>query len=278
MKTEENYFEGKYNKKIFYRKWLPEGSRKATLMIAHGLNEHSERYINVANKVVPEKIAVYAVDHIGQGRSEGMKAYIKDFTDYTDNLKQFFDEFVKKESENKPVLLLGHSMGSIIAMNYILLHPEGIKALVLSGTGAKVGGISNFMAGLLKAVATVFPKMYFDSPQPLDDVLSRDMEVTRKYKEDPMCGGKLTLSLAKAMNNSLKLAYMNAQNIKLPTLVQCGAKDVIFDGKKELFDKIGSKDKELKIYDGLLHEVYNELKEDREIVLNDLLVWLNNHI
>lgn len=274
----ESFFKGLYDVKLFWRKWLPEGDRKATILVAHGVNEHSERYINVANAVIPEGIAVYVLDHRGHGRSEGKRAYVKKFANYIEDVKIFFDTIVKKEAEDKPIFILGHSMGSIIAMNYVKMYPNGLCGMVLSGTGKRLGGIPSFLTKFSKILGAILPKLYINPPIPFEDSLSRDEETIRKYAEDPMCGGKLSLRLGAEMSRALKNAYKEINQIMLPILVQCGEKDPIFEGKEELFTQIASKDKTLKIYKDLKHEIYNELIEDRKTVLNDLVSWLNGHI
>jgi alpha-beta hydrolase superfamily lysophospholipase len=91
MKHQEGFFAGVRDAKIYYQYWLPKGKPKAVLLIVHGLAEHSGRYMNVVNHFVPLGYAVYGIDHLGHGKSDGMRVYLKRFADYTDTLKIYFD-------------------------------------------------------------------------------------------------------------------------------------------------------------------------------------------
>jgi len=117
----EGNFKGVRNANVYYQAWLPEGNVRAVLLVVHGLGEHSGRYMNVVNYFVPLGYAVYGFDHIGHGRSEGEREVVERFTDYTDTLA-IYCELVKGWQTGKPIFLLGHSMGGLIATHYLLDH------------------------------------------------------------------------------------------------------------------------------------------------------------
>src|SRR3989304_9196603 len=91
MRHQEGSFKGIRDADISYQCWLPEGKSKAVLLIVHGLADHSGRYMNVVNRFVPLGYAVYALDHIGHGKSGGPRVYVERFKDYTVTLKTYFD-------------------------------------------------------------------------------------------------------------------------------------------------------------------------------------------
>jgi alpha-beta hydrolase superfamily lysophospholipase len=88
----------------------------------------------------------------------------------------------------------------------------------------------------------------------------------------------ITPRLAHEMNRYVVIGAQNAGRIQIPVLIQLGSRDTAFSGQKELFEMVGAKDKTFKLYEGLKHEVYNELLEDRTRVLADLRTWLDKHV
>lgn len=277
FKSIESSFVGKYDTKIFWRKWLPNDQRKATVVVVHGINEHSGRYMNVVNKLLPDNYAVYAEDHRGHGKSEGRRTHVKRFVDFIDDLRTFFTDIVQKEAQGKPIFIIGHSMGSIITMNYVREHPEGLKGMVLSGTGYKNANVSPILMFAAKILSVIVPKGSIALPFP-EGWHTRNTKVWEQDEKDPLIGQGSSFRLGAEMTKWLKKGYKGINEITMPALIQYGGADVSFTGQDKLYERLGAEDKTLKRYEDCRHEVYNELDEDREVVLNDLLNWLNNHL
>ena len=102
--------------------------------------------------------------------------------------------------------------------------------------------------------------------------------MVKAYIDDPLVYNVITPRLAYEMNRFVVIGAQNSVKIKIPVLIQLGSKDTAFSGQKELFEMIGAKDKTFKRYEGLKHEVYNELPVDRVRVLADLKSWLDAHV
>lgn len=130
---------------------------------------------------------IYAADHRGHGKSEGLRAYVERFDLFVEDQKIFLDLINEKEP-NLPIFLLGSSMGSMIAQIFTATYPEGINGLVLAAAGTKLGGVSGFMKPLVKFLALIVPKSRVSDPT--IDQLSRDHEVVKAYKEDPLVSSK----------------------------------------------------------------------------------------
>ncbi|MFX0137245.1 MAG: alpha/beta hydrolase [Candidatus Hodarchaeota archaeon] len=277
MKHEEDYYKGINGVKIYYQVWNPDENPKAIVQIVHGLAEHSNRYLNVVNELVPKGYIIYASDLRGHGKTESLKAYTDKFDYFIEDQKIFFD-LIKEKEPSLPIFLLGHSMGSIIARIYATTYSEGLKGLILSGTGTKDGTGAN---ALLKAMARLFsvlrPKGLID-PKLDPETISRDPEVVKAYKEDPLVFTKITIRLGAELLKGFKKANKTTSNIKLPTLIQAGSADKLMLEAEEVGKAMKFSDITIKIYDGLYHEVYNELEEDRKIVLKDLGEWLDSHL
>ena len=108
MKHQQGYLKGVRHTNISYQYWLPEDEPEAILIVVHGLAEHSGRYMNVVNYFVPLGYAVYGIDHIGHGKSEGERVYVKRFHDYTKTLKRYFD-MIRDWQPEKPIFMIGHN-------------------------------------------------------------------------------------------------------------------------------------------------------------------------
>ncbi|MDD3074191.1 MAG: lysophospholipase [Eubacteriales bacterium] len=262
---------------LYWQAWLPESLRAVVLLI-HGFGEHSGRYNNVVESLVPEGIGIYALDHRGHGRSKGLQGHVDSFHDYVIDVRSFFTQAVLPAAGNLPVFVLGHSMGSIIAMNYVAEYSEGLKGYILSGTGAAspISG-GKVLQGITAFLSRMAPRARIKFPLP-PEFISRDPEVVAAYKADELVHSKISFRLAQGMNAALTTGAKAIAGLDLPVLIQCGSEDESFAGQQELFDSLQSKDKTLKIYQGYKHEVYNELQADRQRALADLAAWLNQQI
>jgi len=263
---------------LFWKAWLPEGKPRAALHVIHGYAEHIDRYAFLVNQLLPAGYAVFGADHRGHGRSGGRRGHVSSFQDFIDDEKLFASTVVRPKFPGLPYVVLGHSMGSLIAMNYVEQFPEGVRALVLSGTGARPGpAVPKILVSLTRILSKIVPSLHVKSPLP-PEFISRDPEVVRAYVNDPLVYNVITPRLAEQMNTFQAIGAGNAGRIRVPVLIQVGSLDTSFSGQKDLFDAMGSTDKTFRLYEGLKHEVYNELPEDRARVLADLNAWLDSHV
>jgi len=277
MKHKEGFFKGERGLKLFYQGWLPNINPKACLMVVHGLAEHSGRYMNLVHKFVPLGYALYALDHVGHGQSEGERVYVERFEDFTITLKIFFD-LIKKWQPDVPVFLIGHSMGGLIGAAYLLEHQDELAGAVLSGPGVKISdNISNTTIALVKLLSVLIPKAGLNQ---LDaSGVSKDQVVVDAYINDPLVyTGKTTARLAAELLKTMQQVTDQAAKIQLPLMIVQGSEDKLVDpgGAPMLFKAVSSEDKRLKVYDGLYHEVFNE--PEREQVLGDVYDWIEAHL
>lgn len=277
MKHSDGTFKGIRNSDIFYQSWLPEDEAKAVLLIVHGLAEHSGRYMNLVNHFVPLGYGIYALDHLGHGKSEGQRVYVKRFEDYTETLEIFYG-LIRLEIPEKPMILVGHSMGGLISSLYLLDHQHAFKAAALSGPGVKIpDNISPLVISLGKVLSALLPRaglLKLDA-----EAVSRDPGVVKAYLNDPLVyTGKITARLAAEMLKAMQRVTDEAHKITLPLMIIQGGADRLVDpsGAQMLFDKVGSTDKDLKVYDGLFHEVFNE--PEHELVMKDVETWLESRL
>ena len=274
----EGEFKGEKDLKIFYQAWIPEKS-KAVVQVVHGFAEHSGRYMNVVNQLTPLGYVIYANDHRGHGKSDGKRNYVDYFDQYIEDEKKLYD-LIKNKHHNLPIFMLGHSMGSMIALVFTKKYEPLLRGLILSGTGTGAGeSISKTLKVIVKVLAKITPKKFIN-PGLEADKLSHDSEVVQAYENDPLVNAdKITIRLGWELMNNFEKFDSITDNLKLPLLVQCGAEDSLIKGSEEVLrNAFNMEDKTILIYDGLYHEVYNEIKEESEKVLNDLSNWLDKHI
>lgn len=277
MKHQEGYLKGVRDTDIFYQYWLPEGEPKATLLVVHGVREHSGRYMNVVNHLVPSGYGVYGIDHIGHGKSDGERVYVERFQDYTKTLKKCFD-MIREWQPERPIFLIGHSMGGLISTAFLLEHQDELSGAVLSAPSIKVSdNTSQAIIFVGKLLSIIMPKAGLIK---LDaENVSRDPAVVDAYINDPLAyTGKITARLGAEILETMQRVTEEATEIRLPIMIVQGSDDKVVDprGAQLLYDLVTSEDKTIKIYDGLYHEVFNE--PEHEQVLNDVKTWLEAHL
>jgi alpha-beta hydrolase superfamily lysophospholipase len=278
MNTRDGKLTAKDGLSLYWKGWLPDHTPKAVIHLIHGYADHIGRYQNVVNELIPAGYAIFGNDHRGHGKSEGKRGHVESFQDFINDERQFALEVIRPSFPDTPCFMLGHSMGSIIAINYVEQHQDHLKGLVLSGTGSLPGkGIPKAIIIITKILSRVLPGIHVKSPLP-PEFISRDPEVVSAFINDPMVFNVITPRLAEQLQRYLLIGASNTQRINLPVLIQHGSEDTSFSGQQELLDGIAAQDKTLKIYEGLRHEVYNELPGDRAKVLSDLHAWLDSHL
>lgn len=278
MQHRDGYFPGKKNLSIYRQTWLPDGVIRAVVVIVHGLGEHSARYRQVAGQLVQSGCAVYALDHRGHGKSQGTRAVIDRFAHAVEDIDQVL-ELARREQRGKPVFMLGHSMGGALALSYSLKHAAKLDGLILSGPAVAIDGARPHLRHLSKFLSVIAPRAGLFAIPP--STVSRDKSVVSDYASDPLNHhGKVPARTLAEILRFVEWLPAAAPGIKLPLLIQHGSKDVLagLSGSEMLMQTVSSKDKTLKVYDELFHEIYNELPEDRVRVLTDLKDWIEARI
>jgi alpha-beta hydrolase superfamily lysophospholipase len=187
---------------------------------------------------------------------------------------------VRAFQPNKPIVLVGHSMGGLISARYLLDHQSDFAGAVLSGPLIRVSNHpSRFFIFLVNIVSALLPKLGVRQLE--SDVLSTDPKEVEGYVLDPLVHpGKVTARLAAEMNRSSIHVQAKAKQITLPLLIVQGGADATVEpaGAQLLYDIVGSSDKTLKVYDGYYHEVFNEPESRRNQVFSDMQTWLESYI
>jgi len=265
------------NIEIFYRKWIPSKVTRI-IVIQHGFGEHSGRYADFINDLNLPNTAFYALDARGHGQSHGKRGHTLEFQHYIDDLSSLI-EIAKKEQKKKEILLFGHSLGGLIALQYAVQgnNQTNLSGMVLSSAALYIE------MNLEKRIKKVFAKILSSiipsatTAANLDiNTLSHDKEQVEKYRLDPLVHGRISFKMGDNLFNLGKVMIKKAHTITCPTLIIHGRGDkiVYWKGSEDLHKQIASEDKALLLYEKLYHEMLNELPEDREKVIRDIATWI----
>ena len=262
---------------IVARAWQPEGTPHAVLLVVHGLAEHGGRYEDFAAFFNAAGYAVVAADLPGHGRSGGHRAHVRTFGEFIDAVRGSL-ALAQARFPDVPLVLVGHSMGGLIAANFLVEDQQAFAAAVLSGPAIRAPEQPNrFAMFIMRLLSRLFPKL--GVMQIEADGVSRDPEVVRRYLDDPLVfTGKVSARLAAELFKAMQAIDANAAKITLPTLVMHGGEDILtsVDGSRAFHAAISSSDKELVILDGLYHEIFNE--PERVEVMTRMRAWLDTRV
>jgi alpha-beta hydrolase superfamily lysophospholipase len=262
---------------VYWQSWDPEESSRAVLLLVHGLAEHSGRYEGFAEFFTSAGFAVHALDHPGHGRSDGHRCHIRRFADFTNTLDRYL-ALVREAQPNAPVVLVGHSMGGLIAASFLVERQAEFAAAVLSGPAIRAPQQpSRFALFIMRIISRLLPR--FGVMQLDSSGVSKDPDVVSKYDNDPLVfRGKVTARLAAELFSEMDTVLSRAATIRLPLLILHGGSDSLTDvaGSKALHAAVSSTDKEIIVYDGLYHEIFNE--PERITVMTQMKDWLETQL
>lgn len=302
MKIVENWFRASDGEMIFYHEYLPDkGEVKYLIQIAHGMAEHSARYERFADFFTARGAAVYINDHRGHGRTArtpentGVWNFKDAWNTVVDDLRQLND-IAGKEHPDKDIILLGHSMGSFLAISYLTKYCKSVEATILTGTAYNSAikiipaciiaraqclflGASSSAKFLHKQTFGSFNKRF----EKEFEWLSRREKTIEEYIEDPFCGAVFSSSFYKNLFAGLmynnKSSNLGKTRKDLPIMIMSGTDDPVGDFGSgpfiisEKYKEIGMKDVQLKMYQDARHEILNEINYKE--VYQDIFEWIN---
>jgi len=277
-KHEKGTFIGSGANEIFFQKWTVENP-KASLVLVHGLGEHSGRYGNIIKALSEKNISIYALDHRGHGMSKGKKGHIDSFSDYVNDLKHFVN-MVKGWNGDMPFVMLGHSLGGVIACRYALQFGSDLDALILSSAGlVPTTPIPTALVVASKMFSKIAPKLLFSNG--LDSAgLSSDRDVVDAYENDPLVHDRVSARFGAEFMAAEEECLNRAMELTMPLLIFHGSDDPIVspEGSKIVYEKASSRDKELHVFQGLIHETMNEVEAEKKKVLDVVTGWILAHV
>jgi alpha-beta hydrolase superfamily lysophospholipase len=257
--------------KIFVRRWRPAGPTRAALVICHGVNSHGGQYLRAAQEFAAAGYAVTALDLRGRGRSEGERFHVEHVDDYVSDLSLAI-EFAKAQDPGLQCFLLGHSAGGVVSTSYALDYQDRIAGLICESFAFHVYA-PDFALTLLKGASHILP----DLPAlklKMED-FSRDPAWVAELLADPYTKDEAQpVETVAALVRAGDRMEKEFETITLPLLVLHGTADKATrpDGSQEFYDRAGSADKQLILYQDYYHDLLNDL--GRERVMADVLGWI----
>jgi alpha-beta hydrolase superfamily lysophospholipase len=256
---------------LFVRLWQPSSSPRAIVAICHGLNSHSGYYLWVGQQLAEAGFSAYAVDLRGRGKSAGDRFYVESIDDYANDVHALI-KHAKAHQPGLPVFLLGHSAGGVTSCIYALDHGTEIAGLICEDFAFEVPA-PDFALTVLKDIAHIAPHAPSLTLENKD--FSRDPKVVEAMNSDPLIAHEsqpfATMAALVRADERLKTGF---GGILMPVLIIHGTDDKAtrLSGSQHFFERAGSTDKTLKLYEGRYHDPLNDL--GKEEVIGDILAWI----
>lgn len=277
MIHKDGQFAGHGGLRLYWQAWLPETDVRAVVLVAHGYGEHGGRYGNLVEALVPRGFVVYALDHRGHGRSEGPRGHVSRFAQFVADLHSLRVR-IEDEQRAKPLFLLGHSMGGLIAVHYLLTHASGMAGAVLSSPAlGLVNEPSRPLQWLARVLSWIAPRTSFQTNVEPES-LSRDPAVGQAYRADRLVHRRATVRFYSELKRAIVDARERAAEIRVPLLVLQAGDDRLVDAQaaESFFADIGAETREFRRYPEHFHELFNEI--DKQRVFAELERWLEDRL
>ena len=234
---------------LYERSWIVTAP-KACVVIVHGFGEHCARYGHVAERFNEEGFSVYSYDQRGHGESPGKMGTV----DSVDRLCEDLEDFLQRVQGNvgqSPIFVFGHSMGGLVLAVLAIKEPENIRGLLFSSASLKGDNVSSLLRTAAALLARFLPDV---AVRELDTSgLSRIPEVVQRYRSDPLVyHGKIGALSGRTLMLAMDVVGESLHEITLPFIAQHGTMDRVVPpaASKMLFERAGTKDKILKLYEG----------------------------
>lgn len=272
----EGQFTGQDGLALYYQRWSPENPSKAMLGLVHGLGSHSGWFDNLAQRLVAQGYGVYGYDLRGHGHSAGQRGYINDWSEFRGDLVAF-QRLMQSESPTQPLFMLGHSLGGVIALDYVLQHPKALSGLITMAPAIGPVGISPVKLAIGKILSRLWPRFTLNSGIAPNSG-SHDPAIVVAYANDPLRHRKGTARLVTEYFKTTHFIHSHLQALTLPTLILHGSHDVVAlpESGRRFFEAILSEDKEYREYTGGYHDLHND--DCAPKVVLDITHWLDRQV
>ncbi|MBN2204017.1 MAG: lysophospholipase [Thermoleophilia bacterium] len=273
MQHAEGRFAGAGGLELYFQSWAPPQPPRAAVAVVHGVGEHGGRYTNLVGPLVDDGYAVYAYDQRGHGRSPGLRVHIDRWAEYRDDLGAFL-RMVAAETARVPLVVYGHSMGSLVVLDYLLQSSDGLAGAIISGVALEPAGVgSPLLIAVARILSGVRPrrslKLGIDAA-----ALSRDPQTVAAYRADPLVTSRATMRWGTESLAAVRRIEAGMSRIAVPLLVLHGEADRLnlVSGARALAHALPVGSTTLKVYPDVCHEPHNDLGHEQ--VAADVVAWL----
>ncbi len=254
--------------------WSPDSRAKAVVCLVHGLGEHSGRYDHVAEELTKAGYALVAMDLRGHGRSEGKRGHAPDYDALMSDIFQLLETAARRHP-GLPQFLYGHSLGGNLVIHYALRRKPQLAGVIATAPLLRLAynppTAQTIALRIMKALRITIPMA-----SGLDDTaLSRDLNVVRTYRNDPLTHHMITPQLAVAMIENGEWNLKHAADFPCPLLLMHGDADRITSAEatREFAERMGESCTS-KVWNGFYHELQNE--PGKQEVFAYMLNWLDH--
>ncbi len=271
MEPIDLWYEGAGGTRLYCRSW-PLAAPRAGLIALHGLGDHSGLYPMIGETLAGRGIAVLTPDLRGNGRSPGQRGYIDAWGDLREDLGCLVERS-RAEAPERPLFLLGMSLGGLVALDYALHRPDGLRGVIALSPPLGALGVPAPLLALGRVLSRVWPRFSLETGMDLTG-LSRDAAVIERVRADPLFHRRGTARLSTEVTRTIARVQAEAGRFAVPLLVQHGAADRMVppDGSRQFVARVGHPDRRLVEYAGAYHALLADL--DGEQVLADLGDWI----
>ena len=255
--------------------WCSEIETSAVICLVHGLGEHSGRYAHVSAFLNRAGYTVAAFDLRGHGRSEGPRGHAFCYETLMDDIADFV-AIVRARHLETPLFLYGHSFGGNLVLNFALRRRPDVCGVIATAPGLQPAfEVPSWKKNLGGFLSHLWPS--YSMPNGLEvKALARDPEVVEAYRGDPLVHEQISIRLAFNLLEAGSWALKHASEFPCGLLLMHGSRDRIasYEASREFGRRAGACCN-LKIWDGLYHEIHNEPEQER--VLRYMCDWLTRY-
>lgn len=251
---------------------LPAQARRGAVLLVHGLGEHAGRYEALAQRLNAWGFAVRGYDHYGHGDSSGPRGGLTSTLRLLDDLADLVDVTRARLRPGEPLVLLGHSMGGLVAASFVARRVRPVDALVLSSPALAI-----FLNPLQKLLLATLPRLAPNlrvSNRLKPEYLSHDAAVIAAHRTDQRCHDLISARLARFIADTGPATLARAAHWTTPTLLMWGEDDRIVNpaGSRAFAAAAPATVVRAQGFAGLYHEIFNET--NAEPVFATLRQWL----
>ncbi|NET51496.1 MAG: alpha/beta hydrolase [Merismopedia sp. SIO2A8] len=274
------------------RNGQPKAKPKAIIALVHGLGGHSGFFKNIFHALAPQGYVLYALDLRGHGRSPGQRGYINRWDEFRQDIDCFISFATERElklshemrgssddalNQPLPCVLMGHSLGGAISLDYAIRHPNTLAGVVAIAPALGVVGIPPLKMAIGKILSNVWPGFTLHTGIN-DGAASRDPAIISQYQSDPLRHTRGTARLATEFIATAHWIHDHADQLASPLLILQGTADQVSlpEGSDRFFQNVQFPDKTRYEYDGGYHDLHNDTIFGD--VLDDLSHWLEGQI
>ncbi len=251
------------------RRWKPQRKAHVAVLLLHGIAEHSGRYEHVGDHLASAGFDTIAIDHRGHGQSGGRRAYLESWSEFLDDVQ---DQLAEVKTLGLPVLMLGHSMGGLIATSYCVDNRPRPDFLALSSPA--LGVDLRPPEKVLRAVGPIIRRIKPDLVLPNEfdpTVFASDVSVGERFRNDSLRNDITTISIGLELLNAIKVTTARLGRLDIPTICVKGSDDKLVPARAcERLEVLGH---HRIVYPGFGHEVFNE-PAGLEVV-DEIIDWVD---